>query len=399
MAIWLPLILTVLLLLPGFAFYMFEVTSMAAGASAAAILILLSYGIGLLGENGSAGLTSWVTTTPVLALGIAAHLIVAISITGEGDLIRALQSSAPLLAFFLAGRVIATQIPFYSDDVLDRTMFALCALFFGIALMSIAGIQPESSRGVLAKSVFPFTEPSHFAFSAIIPIVYCCFRARLPLRLAILIAFMCAGYVLQSLSLVVGVIMAAVLTLPILWLVFGLTVIAPIVLSLDIGYFTDRLDFSASATNISSLIFIQGWELANDSLSRSFGWGIGFQQLGTVTINSAAANLLHRILNEDYNIYDGGITAAKYVAEFGIFGLIFVTTTVYFACKSAVYLRYRSDDGAINGYHVFFCSSIIGYMLELFVRGGGYFTATGLLALSALFYFDRMRRASDTGTR
>lgn len=389
--VWLPLNLMLLLLLPGFAFYMFDVTSMAAGSLAAAALLLISYGFGLIGIPRSAGLTSAAVFTAMILAGVLVHLIIATSLSGEADIPRALQSCVPLAMFLLAARVIGTQLPAYKDEIIDRTMYGLCALFLLFAVCSVLGIQPDSPRGVLAKSVFPFTEPSHYAFSAIIPLLYCCLRARLALRVAILAAFLIVGYELQSLSLMIGILMTAIVTMPLLWLAVGLLAVVPVAYSLDLVYFTDRLDFSAAATNISSLIYIQGWELARDSVSRSSAWGIGFQQLGVGTINSAAANLLHRLLNEDSNLYDGGLTAAKYISEFGLFGVIFIGFLLYYAGKSAIYLRLKGDARDVSSYHILFCSAVIGYLLELFVRGAGYFTASGLLTLSALFYFARLQ--------
>ena len=397
MALSLPINLGVLLFLPGFAFYMFDVTSLAAGSTVAASLFLLCYTLGLIGTPRSAGLTSAAAVAALVLAGILAHLVIAITLGGEGDIPRALQSCVPLAMFLLAARVIATQLPSYSDDVIDRAMYLLCGLFVVSALFSTLGIQPESPRGILAKSVFPFTEPSHYAFSAIIPILYCSLRSRLPLRIAILATFLAIGYELQSLSLVVGVFMTAVVTMPLFWLVAGILIVIPVAYSLDLAYFADRLDFSAAATNISSLIYIQGWELARDSFSKSAAWGIGFQQLGTGTITSAAANLLHRLLNEDSNIYDGGLTAAKYISEFGIFGLIFVAAILYYAARCASFLRFRANSRSIAGYEILFYSSVIGYLLELFVRGAGYFTASGLLCLSALEYLARADRAKRTG--
>lgn len=388
------ILLVAVAVLPGLAFF-FGASSLATGMAIAAAAIIADDLAGLLGATSSnkAGVAGLLI---ILAIVIGLHLFVGMALTGQGDIGRVALSLIILFLMVTASWVLAARIPMLDDRAIDAIMFGLLGLFVLAALLSIAGLQPPSPRGILAKSVFPFSEPSHYAFSASSLILFACMRLTFIWRGLVIVVFLAIAYALQSLSLVVVVLLAAIVTLPIAWLALAMVVVVPLLTLFDTQYFSDRLDFSAHSTNISSLIYIQGLELAESSVRATAGWGIGFQQLGVGEIHSLTANAIAAILREDSNIFDGGFTGAKLVAEFGLFGLAAVMTYLVMVIARVPGIRRALTGTSLPSAETLFAATLLGFLVELFVRGAGYFTGTSMLMLASVFYFARRSRAASS---
>lgn len=255
-----------------------------------------------------------------------------------------------------------------------------------VALASILDIEPPGTM-VWEKAIFPFTEPSHYALIFTPLLLDACVKSHGWKRYAWLLTGYGLAYSLESLSLAAGTTLAAVITLPLIQLALGMLIAPLLLLSVDLSYFTDRLDFGHQTTNLSALVYIQGQELIFDSLERTGGWGIGFQQLGYGPIRSTASKVIYQITGLDLNLYDGGFVAAKLISEFGIFGLALTIAFIVMAAKSALALR-RTAFGRIPPLagRDLALAFIVGYFTDMFVRGVGYFTASSALFLAALIF-------------
>ena len=103
----------------------------------------------------------------------------------------------------------------------------------------------------------------------------------------------------------------------------------------------------------------------------------------------------HRInflLGRDANLQDGSFFLAKLGGEFGIFGLALVAGYLVVAAKSFIRLRavLRGKLVMMDG-ELFARCCVIGYLIEIIVRGTGYFAGTSVLLLAGLFYLFRTR--------
>jgi hypothetical protein len=81
---------------------------------------------------------------------------------------------------------------------------------------------------------------------------------------------------------------------------------------------------SSEIDNISSLVYLQGWQDAWSNLQRTNGLGLGFSMMGCtplpdVSARSALANLFELELNAE----DGSILFGKIVSEAGVLGILF----------------------------------------------------------------------------
>jgi hypothetical protein len=212
---------------------------------------------------------------------------------------------------------------------------------------------------------------------------------------------------LQNLTMLVGVLAAACLILRRLHLLLLLGALVLVVgyMALDLRYYTSRLLLSGDSTNLSALVFLQGWQRAGLNISETSGLGIGFQQFGYVGSLGDLAQRIVLLIGSNLNLYDGGSTGSKLVAEMGALGVALIALYLRLVVRGVVLIR-RSQKlplGQRDLRGIFFYSLIIAYASELFIRGNGYFTPSGFLVLAALLAVPRLGeatgRAIDPGQR
>lgn len=391
-SLWAGLLLGALLFLPGALGYLYEASSFAPGTALAGVLAL------------ALAATANIPLTPrdiQMAFAVAAatimvlliHLLLAIAIGNDPDV----DVSRAVLSLLLLGVVIVS-VPAVREGVMgERTrttpaICIICALFALSALFSLAQIQPETTS-LGTKPTFPYTEPSFLGFSLPSVLIFTMLRASRLVRLSLVLAFLALGYGLGNFTVIVACGLAAATTLPLSWLVAG-TIVAVIgSASLDLSYYAERLDFDwATSTNLSALVYVQGWQMLDEALHKSLGWGIGFQQLGIVYTNVPATIRINVLLGRDANLQDGGFILSKIGGELGILGLLLVAVYLYVAARSFLRLRAVAKPGTeISDAELFARACVIGYLVEMAVRGTNYFTGTFLLLLAAFSYLARRR--------
>lgn len=383
---------------PSFMFFMFfRTSSPAPGLMIAAVLLVV---LVLMGIGRSPTMQDIANALAMVALWmilIMAHGAVA-GLMHPPELARAALSGVAI-AFMLLAAILNAPTLFGSDD--EATGFAtnvIRAVFVVIATASLLGIQPQTLD--LEKPVFPFTEPSHYALAFAPLLIDGCVRARPVGRLLLLLTGFVIAYLLQSLSLLIVVAMTSAISLPIVRLGIIAAILAVVSLTLlDLTYFIERVSSDEGAQNISRLVYVQGWELIGGSLSDSWGWGVGFQQLGFAPIDSPTADLLFRLLGTDANLKDGGFTAAKIISEFGLFGIVGLIVLVTVIASGFFRLRRQATKpGELTGGEILAYSILVAYLTEIFVRGIGYFSGTTMLLFAACSYLWKTRKSrSGTG--
>ncbi|MEH3124149.1 MAG: hypothetical protein PGN16_19645 [Sphingomonas phyllosphaerae] len=368
------------IMIPFAALFIADASSTTPGLMVACGLVGAAGILGLYRFEGGRRWTATLTILSITLFGVIFHSVVA-ALFESGDVIRAIGALIATVAVFITAYLISLIIRQTSLATLDKVAKTFSICFVAIAALSILDIQPPHTG--YSKPIFPFTEPSHFALSFTPFLVYRVVRSSLIVRITWLGIAMLLALLLQSLSLVIGVAVAAACCLSGPILISALIGLSAVIGYLDISYFTDRLDFSTNTTNVSTLVYIQGYELIGTSLKETFGWGIGFQQLGIVPLNVPTSDLIYRIVGNDANIRDGGFTAAKLISEMGIFGI--AATFVYLYASAICVLRLRQTAGKseADARMILCLSAIVGIFIEIFVRGGGYFTGTILFAISA----------------
>lgn len=142
-------------------------------------------------------------------------------------------------------------------------------------------------------------------------------------------------------------------------------------------------------------VYYSGWLRGFFNFRNTYGMGIGFQQLGF-------RGCIDKYLIEYWplNLKDGGTVGAKILNEFGIFGIIFFC--YYGIVFKSKLINLRSILDSINkakskikykNVDLFLDIAFISYFINLFVRGAGYFDASGFLFILSLFSLYKPNKA------
>jgi len=133
--------------------------------------------------------------------------------------------------------------------------------------------------------------------------------------------------------------------------------------------------------NISSLVVLQGFDLAQESFTASRGMGVGVGNLGT-SPELVKDNIYRDILNTllpnaaDINLRDGALLANKIVGEFGIFALMLL-----WALFTGLRRLRRLSDSATKRYHAAFLATAVSLIA---IRALPYFAAPTCLAIVSM---------------
>lgn len=318
---------------------------------------------------------------------LAIHFFVARQL-GPAAAGRFIGSCALLAVMFVTIQYTAKWLSSIPAAVLDTALRNVAVFFLVVAVMSAIGIQPpEAGLAGLDKPTFPFTEPSHFALAFTPIFLAACSRTGGRKRLIWLVLGLIAGAILQNLTVLVGVILVILITAP-LWQLLGVVVVViAAATQLDISYYLSRLDFSTHTQNLSTLVYLQGFDFITGAIRMTYGWGVGFQQLGVSPLHSSASMVIYALNGGiPLNIQDGGFVGAKAVSELGIFGGVAIVALSGLAIRSALVLRRASFGKLQISSHQRLCLSIVvGYMVDIYVRGVGYFSASSFMLGVAVF--------------
>ncbi|MBW4052027.1 MAG: hypothetical protein HIU85_11295 [Proteobacteria bacterium] len=367
-------------LLPPLPFYFKLVGSMAAGMMIAAATCAVSIAIcwvvgtrrshlGVLDAGGGGPALIGTVLILVIIHGVVADQMERL------DAGRFVASLIPLVFLLAAGLSVSTALRTATAAQIATLSWVSFWVMCAIIAFRLTGLQH-------GKATFPFTETSHFALALGPVFLYRCATARNQLRkdfwLFLGFAFAIG---LKSATFVVVVMLAAFICRRLLIiLLVGVAVLA-VGLTVELKYFTSRADISNSSRNLSALVYLEGWELLDHSLVQTDGWGVGFQQLGVRGSQVTAAEEIAKLTGGgELNLEDGSFVMAKLGSEFGVAGLILVLAFSVLAFRSALRLRSGRGPPVLN----FARSIVVGYGVDMFVRGTGYFTESTLLFVGAL---------------
>lgn len=377
------LLLALFVFIPSAMRYQLEFSSVAPGLIVSCAAMIGFAAIGLFDQLPMRRLlTGWLLAIAVLT-AIAGHLGLGLFFQ-SADLDRAFTSLGGVAIMLAAACVFA--VTFYRADdrsIHDATAIALCVFPIAAAL-GLVGIQPISNLAS-ERPAYPFTEPSHLALAALPFFIDGAVRARGLVKWAILGVMLLLVLILQSLSLGVGVVITAICALRIRQMVPFIIVAVVAMLNIDLSYYLERLDFSSTNTNLSTLVYLQGIELMQEGLEKTGGWGIGFQQLGYAPTNVLTTEIIRRVGGGEQNLSDGSFLAVKFIAELGVLGIAAIGAYLFVAARAVWRLRAIATDRIEATVAVTFAhAAFVALAVELFVRGIGYFSGTFLLAIASL---------------
>jgi len=264
--------------------------------------------------------------------------------------------------------------------------FGIFALIFDISLFGY---------GNYAKSIFPFSEPSHYALS-IGPILFTTgFFLKPKYRNFLVLILFIFGVTLKSLILLVFSVFLILYYYKARYIPIFISVFLSVFflfdgVFFDATYFIDRLSL-LGGQNLSVLVYIQGWENILIALEQSYGFGVGFGNIANTLIGDTG-ELIYSLSGEYKNRTDGSFLASKLISEFGVFGIFLIAIYIKLFLRSSRFLKatifanfYLNQNSQYSAIQVLSSAFIVSFSIELFIRGYGYFSPGVLIFLIALF--------------
>lgn len=375
---------------PSLAMGMFNASSMAAGSLGVSLLYVCIFMAMWNNDRPLRGLASWVVLV-VVGTGVlyfqGAYSFFAYS---AFDYDRFSKSHVLLIVYTLGAYcfvALACRMP--SKDVDGSIRFVFWILIFS-AISGLVRFSPFFPEAAF-KSVLFYGEPSHFAIDFLPVLLYMVVRSSGLVKIALLIASLSLSLLLENLTLLVGLTLIFCITIPprlLLRMLPLLPVAILVILSVDFEYYAERLDLSSSTSNLSALVYMQGLERAYLNLVETGGFGTGFQQFGIVGSTGEVLEKIKLLIGYEANLLDGGAVAQKFIGEFGVLGLLCVSVYLGYFLRSAKWLFKESASvvAKADPRDVFFHSCFVTYVIDLLIRGEGYFSSSGFLFFAALFF-------------
>ncbi len=375
-----PYLIAAWFLFPSFAMVMFSFSSLATGMMIVSLFVILLKHKFIIKK-----IFLWIIFSAVFSSAFSYFIL------GQPASLRQLLS---IFGFFIGG-VGISQI-FDECTVADQARSVVLWIkkfYFLMVIIGFIGIFMPLRLGpyeLLASPIFPFSEPSHYALvyapMACLALLVCNTR----MRICVCIVSLALAMLMPSLTILVVTLLLLLLSLSIKSiLVLGILVYFSIsnvaVVAPDLfNYFFDRLS-DDSSENITRLVYIQGWQNMVSAFSFTSGFGIGFQNLGNEPPGTATS-ILESLHDSALNRTDGGFLMAKIVGEFGIVGLLFVFFLFILSIAAGFFLRRNIQEFKFGENISYFFPLCAIYMLivELFIRGVGYFSPSLFFAIFCL---------------
>ncbi|CEP36895.1 Putative uncharacterized protein [Halomonas sp. R57-5] len=389
------LIFLTVLLMPSFIFVTLDTSSLAIGMLVSSFLIQAV----LTTSRGAFKIDA-----ELLFLFSIILLLVAINCAVICFIYQDIKPLLSLIWFYVAftAMLLGRYVFYMSFDRLYATLFYSIVLLLIIGWVEILFGMHWGGYGTLEKSVFPFSEESHYALALCMMILpYVLISNSFKVVVIFLLNVLFLALLFPNLTLLVVFCLSClmyVLRMKPVYLFFcaGFLIIIGLVFFIFLldyfPYFQSRLTFENS-DNLTTLVFLQGWIMAYTNLVETYGLGIGFQMLGTeATYFPDVSERIYYLTGKYFNIYDGGFLLAKIVAEFGILGLLLVLFYLFSLLKISFYINRYFRSAKENAPHeaqlkkkILVYGFFIAFSIEFFLRGYGYFSPGVFLVIAAIY--------------
>ncbi|WP_263358968.1 hypothetical protein [Acidicapsa ligni] len=335
-----------------------------------------------------------------ILLGFSAYVLISLVLELTGPCNDHLQKSlisTPLLIFLgLLGLEIGRKASYRDWLNLQKTawwsMVAAFAAFFFEMLVPALFPEQANYRSEGKFSGF-FSEPSHAAFSLFPCIVILLASGDKKMRRRGVVSLFGLFLISRSSTLIALVLIFLLYRLAIqgkvrqaviFTLAIGLLIGAGA--AIDFKRFVlptvDRVAGIANpgaTENISSLVYLQGWEDAWFNLQRTHGLGLGINMMGCgVAPNVPARYALGLADLDGLNAEDGSFLFSKIVSETGVVGILFFVIIIWRWVQLEKRLRLLPMDevrfAVTTQTALIFC-----FVASSFIRGAGYFSGCLLL--------------------
>jgi hypothetical protein len=138
------------------------------------------------------------------------------------------------------------------------------------------------------------------------------------------------------------------------------------------------------AENVSSLVYLQGWQDVWANVLRTKGLGLGFNMMGCNPLPDVPARtILANVYDLELNSEDGAMIFAKLVSEAGVIGILFFLGIIWWLVRIEADIRSCSPGKATAAISI--QSALIFSFVAIFlIRSTGYFSGSVLLLAVAV---------------
>lgn len=292
-----------------------------------------------------------------------------------------------LLSIIISKNIVKINI----DTIKKYTKYALVLIY---VLLAIDIIMID---GIYEKSMFPNSEHSHFYLNYSFLFLLSLFFFRLSYILILYGLTLMYAPSLTGLSIFILFFVLLIKFDKKISLLYLILIILSLFLVVNTNYYSDRLVNIES--NLSSLVYLQGLGFIVDTLYFN-PLGLGFQQMNC-DMNIAVNHYTQRIDSlygfETYMCLSGGFNLSKIIVEFGLFGILMTLVYLIYAIKNLVILKQRIYYKTLT-HCTIFRAMTIPYLVDLFVRGHGYFSISFIFLLIGITGLHHIRNRNCTNS-
>lgn len=246
-----------------------------------------------------------------------------------------------------------------------------------------------------------FSEPSHLAlFVAPLLALLMVSKVRADRNVAYMVAVMLLVLSASSTLIIMLIVCSLALRLAaatgdklksiLKSILFALTVLGLTAFTPYWSEFTQRLEGLGGldeGNNLSSLVYLNGWLMANENFFNSYGIGLGINRMGCRPLpQTAISDMLIMGESSDalpFNYNDGSFLASKLISETGIFFVVIVLGFLW-ALRGHVRNYRRAPSGFSKDIALLCISLLASATVGMFIRGSGYFSPSFLLGLYSI---------------
>jgi hypothetical protein len=153
---------------------------------------------------------------------------------------------------------------------------------------------------------------------------------------------------------------------------------------------------SSESENLSSLVYVQGWQDAWANLARTRGLGLGFNMMGCHPLPDVPARAVLALGGmEELNSQNGSFLFGKIVSEAGVGGLAFYVATIWWWVRLEKRIRVAKDDAGRFAVSTQ-AALIFCFVASSFIRSAGYFSGGMLLWIVAVSGASKWRQKLPT---
>jgi hypothetical protein len=344
---------------------------------------------------------------------IGINIIVTLLINDSYNVFKSFLSYLLFLLMEISAIIFYLNLSSIDENIRRNTfiifsIFYICIGFFTFFVSDYFGL---FAKGV-SKQMYFFNEPSHYAFLGSSLVIYLFMSLRSYLFIVFFITTTIIAMLWANLTLFLVIMFATFLRILIknfkfsiligvFFIVFILAIASgnipienPYLKESQIKLYNLFFTPKENISELTVLVYLQGWEYMVSALKQFSFLGLGFQQMGTVFLESESQT---RMISRGYNlnIAGGGFNASKIIVEFGFIGIL----AIFFYLKKTIWflwvlLKQNSSYQNMSIYNdlILYFSFMTSFLIPLFIRGTSYFNFSFfVLILGFCFIFDRLK--------